>query len=292
METEAVETPTTEAPAAPETDAVSAAPEAPEGKQLTQAQIKALPKEYDDAVVELVIDGKPTQMTVAELRKVKQLEAASNKRFQEAADIQKKVQSFLERGKEVPEELLAKLGIDPDEFAEALLRKRIEEAKLSPEQRQAAEERRQFEEERKAWESNVSERVRHDIDTGITEAFKETQLPKTPFLVARIAAMVNESIKHSQKSGGEPLSFKEAAVKVKTWFREGMRQTLTGLPLEEKLAFLGDDTLKEIQNHLLSQVGAQANTAKPDAEVAPQAKKSQKKVFKSQKEWREFMDSL
>jgi len=281
-------------PTAPEVAAPEASAQAADSPQVTQAQAKALGAEYDDYEVETIIDGEPVKMTVKELRNVKQKEVASNKRFQQAAEIEKKVKAFLDRGKEVPEELLSKLGIDPEEFAEALLRRRIEEAQMSPEQRQAMEEKRRFEEEKKQWEATVAQRVQHEIDQGITEAFRSTGLPKSPFLVARIAAMVNESIKLSQKNPDQkPLSFQEAAVKVKEWFVEGTRQTLKSLPLEERLKVLGDDVVEELMQYRLTRLGQAKKPAseEPATAQAP-AKKQPKKVITSKKEWEEWINSL
>ena len=283
------EAPVTEAPAVEGVEA-----QATDAPKVTAAQAKSLGAEFDDYEVETIIDGEPVKMTVKELRNVKQKEVASNKRFQQAAETEKKVRAFLERGKEVPEELLSKLGIDPEEFAEALLRKRIEEAQMSPEQRQANEEKRRFEEEKKQWESTVQQRVQHEIDQGITDAFKTTGLPKSPFLVARIAAMVNESIKLSQKNPDHaPLSFPEAAVKVKEWFVEGTRQTLKSLPLEERLKVLGDDVVEELMQYRLTRLGkAKAPSAEVPATAQAPSSKQPKKVLSSKKEWEEWINSL
>jgi hypothetical protein len=256
------------------------------------ANIKALDKQFDDYQVEIVIDGEPVKMSVKELKAVKQKEVASNKRFQQAAEIEKKVKSFLERGKEVPEELLAKLGIDPEEFAESLLRKKIEEAKMSPEQRQAAEERKRFEEERKEWEMTVRERVKHEIDVGMTEAFKATGLPKQEYLMGRVAALVRNSNVLSQKDDRvKPLSFQEAAVKVKDWYFNDLRQTLKGLPLEERLKVLGDDVVEELMKYRLTQVG-QPTKKEPAVEPAQAKPKQKPKKYYTPKEWRELVDSI
>jgi hypothetical protein len=293
------EAPVVEAPVTPDVPVVEApvsdAPVAAGDTTKAEiAKIKSLDAKFDDHEVEIVIDGEPVKMSVKELKAVKQKEVASNKRFQQAADIEKKVKAFLDRGKEVPEELLAKLGIDPEEFAESLLRRKIEEAQLSPQEKKEREMRKQFEEEKQQWEGTVRERVQHEIDTGITEAFKTTGLPKSPFLVARIAAMVNESIKLSQKNGEvKPLSFSDAAVKVKEWFVEGTRQTLKSLPLQERLNILGDDIVNELMQHRLTQVGQSPAAPKMPTDEPVQAKNPNKtKKVLTPKEWREYVDSL
>lgn len=249
----------------------------------TEAKIRALDKRYDDHVVEIVVDGEKRAMTVGELKKVKQLEAASNKRFQEASEKEKRLMSFLESKRERPEELLATLGVDPDEWAERRLERMVKLAQMDPEQRAFLEQKERFEEDQKVWQAEAEQRVRHEIDRGITDAFKETGLPKTPFLVARLAAIVRQSNEMAIKDPRQkPISFQDAAVMVKEWYREGIRQTLTQLPPEALSEYLGDEFLTKLRQHQLSQVGTPikaraAGDANPNEEAPKRSSKQKEK---------------
>lgn len=256
------------------------------------AAVKELSADMDDYIVKFVIDGEPKEMTVREMKKLTSLEQASQKRFQQATEITKKAQDFWERMQD-PEEFFKYKKMDPVQFAEAKLRAAIEEAEMSPAQKEARDKEAKLKAKEAEIENFYEQRAKEEIDRGIGEAFQKVKLPKSPFLISKIAATVAQSLDRAKSDGGEPLSYEEAAVKVKTWYQNGLRSTMADLPPEEMIEYLGKESVEKLRQHLLAQVKGPA-TAKGPAQAVPNSgdsssKPKHKKVLRNASDWDAFL---
>jgi len=250
--------------------------------------------EYDNKVVTLVIDGEPQKLTVAELKKLTSLEKSSQKRFQSAADISKKAQEFWQK-MEDPDEFFKFKGMNAVEYAEAKLKAAIEESELSPEQKKARDKEQELSKKEKEIMSFYEQKAQEEIQQGIGEAFKAVNLPKSPLLMSKIAATVAASMDRAQADGSKPLTYQEAAVKVKTWFQNGLKETLTSLPPQEIAAYLGPDLVKKLKEHLIAQVNGPATAKGPAPSVSQDntpTKQKPKKVIQTRQEWEEYINNL
>ena len=263
----------------------------------TNEEIKALGAEYDDHVVAVKIDGEEKQLTVGELKRLTSLEKASQKRFEEASEREKKALQLVQIAKENPEELFQKLGMNAEEFAENLLRRRVEESEMSPEQRELMQIKKERAKEQEEYNRIQAQRYREEMDKGFTEAFSKAELPKQPFLVQRAAAEMRASIQRAKAGQGEPLSFEGAVDKVRSWLSDGIRGYLNELTPEGIAQFLGDDTVAKLRQHEVSRIrtgtapSAKSNERAALKDAVP-AKRSQKRKPMSEKEWRSYVDSL
>jgi len=268
--------------------------EGAEEQQAATEEKKYLPEDYLDAVYKVTIDGEEKELTVRELARLNSLEKASQKRFQEASNYNKKIEDFINNSKD-PAKALQKLGHDPEKFVEEYMRQKIEEMKLTPEQKKELEEKSKFQEEKKQWEAQVETRIREEIDVEMSRAFKESGLPKSPFLAARMAGVVAQSIEKSKNGQSEPLSYQEAAVKVKSWFQNATRETLSQMDAKAILDFLGPDMAKKLQGAFVQRIeGGTVPTPNSNGSVkkaVPEKQKSQKK-FTNWKEYHNYIDSL
>jgi hypothetical protein len=258
------------------------------------AAAKELDESFDDRIVKLVIDGEPKELTVREMKKLTSLEKASQSRMQKAAEVSKKAQEFWEKMQD-PDEFFKFKNMNPVEYAEMKLKKAIEEAEMSPAQRDAAQKELKLKERETQIQQFYEQRAQQEIEQGIGEAFKEANLPRSPFLMGKMAQAVLASENKAQESGQPPLSYKDAAAKVKTWFQNGIRETMTNLPPQEMISYLGPELVKKLQAQLIAQVQGPA-TAKGPAQAASQeqlkTKPKTKQTFRSSKEFQDYVDGL
>lgn len=255
---------------------------------------KELGAEFDDYKVKVVIEGEAKEMSVKELKKLSSLEQASRKRFQEAVDTKEKVMKLWEDMVQNDDMYFKAKGKDKVAYAEEVLRKAIEEAEMSPEQKAAREKEEKLTQKEKMIQEFYAKQAQEDIDRGIGEAFKESGLPKSPLLIQKIAATVAQSMDRAKVDGGKPLSYQEAAVKVKTWWNNSIKETMAGLSPEETVQYLGPETVEKLRQHIIAQVNKGPATAKGPAPVvsgAPKVKARHDKTFKSWDEFHAFVDA-
>jgi len=266
----------------------------PQEQQQAEAK-KYLPADYEDAVYKVTIDGEEKELTIKELGRLQSLEKASQRRFQEAAAYNKKIEDFVSNAKD-PEKALKKLGHDPEKFAEEYLRRRIEEMSMSPEQRKENEERSKFMQEKEEWNQQVETRIREEIDTEMSSAFKASGLPKSPYLAARMAGVMAQSIEQSKNGQGKPLSYEEAAGKVKSWFQNATKETLNQMEPKAILDLLGPELAKKLQTAFVQRIeGGTVPSAnsKGSAKAVPSiSKNTEKKKFNNWREYQEYIDTL
>lgn len=258
----------------------------------TLKDVKALSEDFDDHIVTIKIDGQEKQMTVRDMKKLQSLEQASQQRFQKAQEITKKAQDFWERMQD-PDEFFKYKKMNPVEYAEAKLRAAVEEAEMSPEQKAAREREQELTTKEKEIMRFYQEQAQKEIDQGIGQAFQKAGLPKSPFLVSKIAALVSQSIDRSKSDGSEPLSYEQAADKVKVWFQNGIKETLTHLPEDQLMKYLGSEIVEKLRKMMLAQVqSAPASVNSPAKAVSAEQNKLKPKQKVVARTWREFHDMI
>lgn len=164
-------------------------------------QRKALGKKK----VSLKVNGRDTDYEVdldndEELAKHIQKAMAADEKFQEAASIRKQMQQFVQALKADPLAILAhpELGINVRELAERVINQELDDLKKTPEQKRMEELERQLksrdeelnaekEAKRNAEMSRLEEQAFQELDRDIDAALSNTSLPKSPFVMKRIA---------------------------------------------------------------------------------------------------------
>lgn len=166
------------------------------------ARIKKLKLKVDKGEIEeeLPFDIPDDPKAVEYLTKQLQLSKAAQKRMAEAAQIEKDMRLFVEQLRQDPESILSDpaIGLDMKELAAKIIEREIANAKKSPEQlekerlegelKKLQQEREREKEEHK---SKELERLRTQeierLDLQMDKALSSTDLPKSPYIVKKIA---------------------------------------------------------------------------------------------------------
>lgn len=148
----------------------------------------------------LKIDGKEEELDEAEVLKRAQLASGAQKRMQEAAQLRKDVEQLIEALRTNPLELLTNpaLGIDIKKVFEDYASRQLEEATKTPEQKEREKLQKELEDLRKQAQSEkearekaeferLKEKAALDLDEQMTAACENAGLPKSPYVIKRMA---------------------------------------------------------------------------------------------------------
>lgn len=193
----------------PNTEAVDPTTVAAQGakeKQVQQA-IKDMNRKYS-----MKVNNKTREINV-DLNDDKQVQnyiqraLAADERFEEAATIRKQAETLVNLLKTDPLKILShpELGLDVKALAQKVLTQEIEDMKKSPEQRRIEElenklkekedRQRQLEDEKHSAERAKLEEVAfQELDDQISTALSSSDLPKSPYVVKRVADAMIEAV--------------------------------------------------------------------------------------------------
>lgn len=193
---------TTDASVAPADAAAVAAIAAKDPKNLTPKEQK-LVKKY-----QLKIDGRTEDFELdlnndEEVKKHLQMARAGQNKMQQAAEMRKATEEFIELLKTNPRRVLTdpNIGVDLKKLAQEIINEEIENAQKTPEQRQIEEYKKQLEEikekqdkdekDRKSAEYNRLVKDHEErVQTSIEGALKASDLPKTAYTVRKMVEMM------------------------------------------------------------------------------------------------------
>lgn len=267
------------APATPATPAAEGATPPAEGAQGAPAGQKPpeggqKPAEGAAAAVKrklkAVIDGQETEVDEEAAIRAYQKEKASDKRFQEAASLKKRAESFLNQLKRATTDprVMAEVikQIDPQQgdfrkIAEKYLYDLIQEEQLSPEQKelkQAKEALSKFEKEKQeAAErqqtqeaAELQAKFTKDYQTDIIGALDSSGLPKTEYTIARMARYM-----HMGLVRGVELKAKDVVDFVWKDYQRDL-SAMRSLPTEKMLEMIGPELADKIREFDLAKLRA------------------------------------
>lgn len=143
----------------------------------------------------------------AEIQRYLEKAVAADEKFEEAANMRKAVEELVKELKSNPKAILShpSIGLDLKAFAESIMNQELEDMNKSPEQKRIEEMERQlkeFESEKKRLEDEktAAERARMDaealdeLDSQVTAALSKSELPKSPYVLKRIADTMIEAV--------------------------------------------------------------------------------------------------
>lgn len=160
---------------------------------------------------ELMVNGKKREVEVdfdndEDVKKYLQKAFAADEKFQEAAMTRKQAEQLVEALKTNPLAILRhpELGLDVKELATRILNDEIAEMEKSPEQKRIEElenklkEREELEkklqdEKREAEKQRIQAEAYKQLDDDITAALSNSDLPKSPYVLKRIADAMIEA---------------------------------------------------------------------------------------------------
>jgi hypothetical protein len=171
-------------------------------EDLTKAEKKSL-KKY-----QLKIDGKNEDFEIdldndEEVKAHLQRSKASNKRMQEAAELRKATEKFIETLRSNPRKILTdpNIGVDIKKLAQEIIEEEIANSQKSPEELEKEQLKRELQEIKDKYKNEEEERKKGEyerlqaeaeikLDADVTQALESSSLPKTPYTVKKMAEMM------------------------------------------------------------------------------------------------------
>lgn len=251
----------TEAASEEELTAAATDPDASKAeKQAAAAELKRRMK--------FKINGKDVEREIdlsdeKSLRELLQKGFAADERFQSASQLEKKMREFAEILQRDPIEALIAAGHDPDKLTEAYMKKRVDELAKSPEQLQLEKLQKEIEKERKLREQLENEKLTAEqqkieaeysrqLDEEISSALTKSDLPKSPYVVKRIA----ENLMLGLEQGNEDISVEDVLPLVERQIKEEIRQMFEAMPEDIIEKTLGDGVSQKLRKRRLAQAKA------------------------------------
>lgn len=227
---------------------------------------------------QLKIDGKDEELELDfsnddEVKKYLQKAKGFDKRSQEFAGYKTQVQQFLKKLQDDPSSLFSEIGMDPDEWAEKRLQKKLEEMAKSPEQlerekmQQELEQlRREKEESAKAKEQAEQEAILQktasEIQNGIMKALDSSKsiLPKdNPAVIGEIA----KAMKEAMKRGYNEVSVEDVIPLVEKRYKQQIQSLFNILPEDSLEMMIGNQNLDRLRKRRVAKnMSSPAPTAK------------------------------
>lgn len=263
---------------APEAEEVSDATEATD-EELAEAAAEGTPEEKKEAKAEMKrrmrfkVNGREVEREVdlsdeKALQELLQKGFAADERFQSASALEKKMKQFAELMEKDPLEAMAAAGHDLDALAEAYMKKRVEQLSKSPEQQQLEKLQKEIEKERKLRETLEQEKLTAEqakieaeysrqLDEEISTALGSSDLPKSPYVVKRIA----ENLMLGIEQGHEDISVQDVLPLVEKQIKEEIRQMFEAMPEDVIEKVLGEGVSTKLRKRRLSNMKKTPDTA-------------------------------
>lgn len=268
---------------------------------------EAVKKEIQRIKLKLKVDGKEDEReyTQDELSVLAQKGLASDKRFQESAELKKQVGSLIQHLRENPfdPELQSVLGVDLKDLIQKKLAEEWQQAHLTDEEKTQAtskkeaeaiakerdELKKQIETQRNA---ELNHRVQTELNASFEEALTQQDLPKTYEALWHMADIAQHYLQN-----GVELNPQQKATLVKQRLDEGRSKLETsvrsGLTGDKLLSHLGESTVREVLKAALAKhkAGRAAPAAVPPvqkvAKEKPKEEIEEKKVnYYNSSKWR------
>jgi len=239
----------------------------------------ATPEEKQEAVVELKrrmkfkVNGREVEQEIdlgdnEALQKLLQKGFAADERFQSASAMEKKMEQFAKLMQSDPFQALVAAGHDPDMLTEAYMKKRVEELSKSPEQLQLEKLQKEIEKERKlregleqekltAEQSRIESEYSRQLDEEITTALGGSDLPKSPYVVKRIA----ENLMLGIEQGHEDITVQDVLPLVEKQIQDEIRQMFEAMPEDVVEKVLGNNVSTKLRKRRLATMKKVPDTA-------------------------------
>jgi len=223
--------------------------------------------------LQMKINGKEEEFDLSNdehierLRDMAQKGEGADQKFQEAAKMRKQMEQFAKLMQDDPIAALQRLGHDPDAIAEMHMQKRLEEMQKSPEQIEREKLQKELEDIKKEKERLENERLEAEkkvaqeaysrkLDTEITDALSNSELPKSPYVVKRLAEYMMLGLKKNPK-----FEVKDAVPLVEKQIKREIQEMFEAMPEEIVEKVLGQNVSNKLRKRRLSKMKKAPETA-------------------------------
>lgn len=204
------------------------------------------------------------------LREILQKGHAADQKFQESAALRKQMEQFVQLMQNDPIRAMKEMGLNPDDVAEAHMKSRIEEMQLSPEQKElndlrakiekAEAEKKALEEERLAeQQQRAQQEYERQLDQEMTSALEGSDLPKSPYVVKRLAEVMMVALEQAEE--GQEVSVSDVLPVVEKQIKNEIQEMFGALPGDVIEQILGNDVTSKMRKYRRSKVKKAPETA-------------------------------
>lgn len=221
-------------------------------KMLKSLKIKYNGKEYEEKLPFEIPDD---EKSVEYMRKQLQMSKMGQSRAQEKAELEKEVEAFIHQLRTNPRSVLEDptLGVNFQDIVAQYIDEQIELSKKSPEQlerekmekelKSLREEREKEKEESKQRElARLQEQEFERYDMSITKALDGSDLPKSPYVVKKMADYMYEGLKAGYDLGPE-----DVIELVRQEIQADIQQMFGAMPEEVIEKIIGNDVLGKLR---------------------------------------------
>lgn len=244
----------------------------PEAKKVAavkevEKKLKKLKLKVDGQEFEEEFDPNDDEYMTRQLQMAK----AGQKRMGEHAQLQKEVKAFIDALKKDPRRVLSDptIGVDVKKFAAQILEEEIENSKKSPEQlekEQLEKELKALKEEReREKEENqqkdfqrLQDQAYERYDISISNAIEKSDLPKSPYVVNKIADILLLGLKN-----GLDVSAEDAMSIVHDDITNDIKQMFSAMPEEVIEKIVGKDIINKIRKKSIAKAKSSGNVPTP-----------------------------
>jgi len=193
------------------------------------------------------------------LRDILQKGAAADEKFQKASNLEKQMKNFAELMQKDPLKALEAAGHDMEKLSQKYMEDRIAQMQKSPEQQRLEELEKQIEAERErnenlerekqeAEQSRAQEEYSRQLDDEITGALESSSLPKSPYVVKRIA----ENLMLAMDEGYEDVTVDQILPIVEKQIQGEIRQMFEAMPEDVIERTLGNNVSTKLRKRRIS----------------------------------------
>lgn len=275
---------------------INTAPTEPTANTETISEPAVEPAPVEPQKFKLKVDGQEVEATLEDLQKAYSKVSAADKRFQEGAKARAQAEEFVRLLQTNPLKVLThpSLGLNFRELAENYLVEQLQEAQLTPEQKELRDAKAQLQAIKEAEEmskkeaeeqqrAQLEEHYSNEYTNQIVQALETATLPKTPATVKRMAYYMSQAL---QK--GLDLKASDVVELVKQDYIQEQKELFGGLDGDMLLKLLGEDTASKIRKSDLARLKkSQPAVSKPSVS-SPSPKKEEQKL--SKEEWRKRLE--
>ena len=226
-------------------------------KRLKKLTLKYNGKEYEEELP-FEIDDNPE--AIEYMTRQLQMAKMGQHKSQELSDIQTDIREFVEQLKTDPRKILSdpSIGLDLKQLAAEILEEEIENSQKSPEQLEHEALQRELQElkdtrnkEQEDFRSKEMERLQSQeyerYDTLMSQALDGSDLPKTPYVVKKMADYMIMAI-----NNGHDVEPKDILPIVRDEILEDVRSMFSVMDAEQLNKIIGNDSYDKVRKHRLS----------------------------------------
>lgn len=233
----------------------------------------------------ITVDGSEMEVDDDELKRGYSHNKAAEKKMQEAAMSKKEAAEVMRMLREQPKEAMRRLGLNPRQFAEMVINEELQEAMLSPKDRELrdykaqvaryqADEQRAMQEYKQQQQEAETARLTEQIQTQMIDALQSSGIPQTSYTVMRIIHYMEAA----DKAGFHDITPQDVIEHVKKDYYSDFKAYLGAVPEDAIEALLGSDVVGRIAKSTVAK-GMPNSTVPKTVNAGIQRKPAEKKVL-------------